>query len=498
MYNDQSNGSKINQSGTVTVTANGSGIHNLSSEDVEIIQSGLITTSASASYGIFNDVSENTIIRNSGTISTSGNTGFAVYNEASHNVTIINSGLIETTDATTAAILIVNSSNTHLINSGTIKSNDVNAISILASVDNPMLTLQSGSNIQGLVYVDSLALDLNVEKGLNLQLSLNQFGADFGDLDVDGAYVLLNGKQIAVLDKTLYAMQVDMAHDLSDAILDHIDHDCCREICGCGLWTKTIGSYRHRKENDLLVSYKDWQIGQILGWEKKWCAATVGLFGGYLYGEGEVDDTIEKACTNTYFGGLSYTKSFCGTCVGLTFVGGYVDWDQKRMVMDNLAQNGVVIGKSDTSATFVTSELMLSRQFCFPCVNPKFSFAIRHAGLYLGDYAEKGYIEDLNIKDRDIDLFTLRLEAAAPYEICNFCIEPFIGVYGRYQVRGENVELVEAATKFDSGSISDTAAFLFGVRGDGCICNKEVSFSVSADFDYDNSTRVLGSLGLRF
>lgn len=498
IFIDITNGSTVDHSGTINITGNGAGIANFQSTDVEITNSGLVTTQGSAGYGIYNDQGENALIQNSGTVRTSGNTAFGIYNEAADNVTIINSGLIEVTEATTFAVLIGNSSNTHLINSGTIKSSFDTAIRFATPSDSPMMTLQQGSNIQGMVEVQDFALDLNVEKGLNLQLNLADSGEEFGTLDIDAPYVLLNSRSIAALDKTLFAMQVDIAHDLSDTVLDAIDHDCCRKDCGCGLWTKTVGSYRYRRENNELVSFNDKHIGQLLGFDKQCGKATLGLFGGYIYGEGQADGHIEKACFHTYLGGLSFTTSWCDNCVGLTFSGGYVDWDQERMIMANEEEDGVVLGESSASATFITSEFLFSHQMCLPCLKPKFSFALRHSGLYFGNYTEEGFDEDIGIRNRDIDLLSVRLEAAAPFGFYCFCLEPFIGVYGRYMLRGEGIEIEGVRGEFASGSIADVEAVFFGLRGESQVGKQSVCFSLSGDLDYDNSSRFVGSIGLRF
>lgn len=499
IHNFTGNNAVILQTGTIMTSGDtGYGLINEDSENAQIVNDGLITTTGSSAHGLYNSDSHNALISNGGSIDTSGSNSYGVYIDTSNNVTFKNTGMINVSGNTSFGVLFTQSSNSHLINSGTIISDSGTAIWFANSTDRPTLTLQQGSNIQGSVRSDLFYLNLNVEKGLNLQLNLSELSHDFGTLNIDAPYVLLNGKSISVLDKTLFAMQVDIAHDLSDTVLDAIDHDCCRKDCGCGLWTKTVGSYRYRRENDELVSYNDKQIGQLLGLDKEWGKSTFSFFGGYIYGEGQADGHLEKACYDTYLGGLAFTTSWCDNCIGLTFAGGYVDWDQERMIMANEAEGGVVIGESSASATFITSEFLLSHQMCLDCLNPRFSFGLRHSGLYFGNYAEEGFDEAISIRNRDIDILTIRLEASAPFGFHCFCLEPFVGVYGRYQLRGEGIEVAGARSPFDSGSISDVEAVFFGLRGEGHMGRQELSFSLSGDLDYDNSSRFVGNVGIRF
>lgn len=506
----------ITNSGSISTTGQAAyGIFSQGSNAV-ITNSGLVSTTEVSARGIRSQGS-NAVIRNNGSISTTGDGGHGIESSGSDALITI-SGMISTTGDGARGIFSVGSdaviTNSGLIssiqsfgifsagsdavitNSGTIISEQSFAIRFAG--DDPTLTLKKGSNLQGGVISNSDTLNLNVEKGLNLLLTLDDGSQDFGNLNIDSPYILFSNRQIAVIDQTLFHMQEDVAADISDTILGGIYHDCCPNPCDCGIWTQTVGSYRHRCENDHFIEYKDWHVGQIVGYDTNYCGATFGIFGGYLYGEGETESHLDKLCHNTYFAGLSFTQKICDACVGVTFSAGYVDWEQELAVMDNLAEGGVEYYKFDTNAALFTSEFMINKQFCCECWNPKLTFYLRHLGLYLGKDKHEGVNATIGFDDRNIDLLTTRLDVAIPQNLCGFCVEPFVGVYGRYQLRGDELELKGTSTNFDVGFTDSLVAGVIGVRGCHQVCDKELVFSISGDFDNEKSSRVLGSLGLKF
>lgn len=471
------------------------GIYN-SGVDSTITNSGTIFTQGEEAEGIYNDGGANISIINSGSISTEGlrSSGISIFGD---DASITNRGYISTQGEFAHGIYSSVSDNTHIMNSGTIISEQGYAIHFEDST-NPLLTLQKGSNLQGDVGSIGDPLNLNVENGFNLLLTLSDDSEDFGKINSESPYILLNGKAIAVVENTFFALQEDVAADMSDTILGGINHDCCLSPCNCGWWTQTVCSYRHRSERDHTVEYSDWNIGQIVGYDTIYCGANIGVFGGYLYGEGDTCDPLEKLSHNTYFAGLSYTKKICDICMALTFAIGYVDWDQELYVMDNQAQGGVDRFRSDTSGTMITSELSLMKQFCCNCWNPRVSFYLRHAGFYLGNCNIKGLNASFTLKDRNIDILTTRVDVGFPTHIDCCSLEPFVGIYGRYLLRGNKLEFAGNGSTFDVGLEESLVAGIIGLRGKQCVCDKEISYSLSTDFDNEKSSRVLGSLGICF
>jgi len=120
-----------------------------------------------------------------------------------------------------------------VVNSGTIKG----PTALDFQGVNPTLSLLLGSNIQGVVNTVE-ALNLNVQEGLNLRLTIEEENG-FGRLNIGSPYITVgNTETIAVVDRTGFTMQADVLEDLSDSVLDSIyrgKYDylhCCDLHCG--------------------------------------------------------------------------------------------------------------------------------------------------------------------------------------------------------------------------------------------------------------------------
>ncbi|NGX53624.1 MAG: hypothetical protein K1000chlam4_00338 [Chlamydiae bacterium] len=482
----------IEEGGTLATTTNDAILMN--DENQTTLNQGTISTTSGV--GISSHFN-NAVITNNGLISTTGSAGHGIFTQGGSDRVITNSGLIST-EGNNAIGIINDGVNNHIINSGTIRSAQSFALTI--SGTNPTLTLLRGSNLQGKVLATP-SFNLNVETGLNLALTLTQ--GSFTALGISAPFVQV-GQTIAVIDPTGLALQADVATDLSDTILDGIYRHrlgCCNP-CGCGVWAQGIGSYRKRSQGSNHVGYDDWQEGFLLGYDTPLCGGNVGLFGGVSFGKAEVDERTQKADTISYVGGLTYEKLFCNTFLGLAVAAGYVDWDNDRFVMNNLAPGGVEKARADIDGVFVSPEATLSHRFVSLWCHPLMSFTLRYAGLFLGDYHEKGSATNLSVKDREIDLLTTRFEVTLPYSnSCgSFCwsIEPYAGAFGRYQVGGYRVhgELLGQSITFDQEGPRNLAALLLGFRGIQSFNCLNLFLNLEASFDTEDSTRVLGEGGI--
>jgi len=518
-------GVAITNSGQIVSTGNSSGgIVNLSTDAV-IINSGLIssasvginnagvgavitnsgqiTTTALNSRGILCTSGADVVITNSGQISTTGDASCGIRSDVDGAV-ITNSGQILSTGATADGIEN-RGANAHIINSGTIRSTQSFALNLLGTTSQT-LSLLRGSNLQAGVHLENANLNLNVETGLNLALTLDPTStASFGILGIDAPFVLV-GSTITVIDPTGLAMQADVVADLSDTILNGIyRHRTCHcTPCGCGIWTQGIGSYRKRSDNAHIVGHDNWQGGFLVGYDTYFCEGYASLFGGVSYGEAEVDERTQKATTRSYVGGVTYERLFCNNFLGLAITAGYVDWDNKRIVMNNLAPGGVETARADTGGLFVSPEVTLGHRFASLWCSPTMSFTFRYAGLFLGDYTEKGSVSNLSVKNREIDLLTTRFEVALPYGdsqgMCCWSLEPYFGVYERFQVGGYHVnsELQGLSLNFDTGGPRNLVAFLVGFRGTQSFGCFNLSLNVEGSFDNFRSSRILGEGGIGF
>jgi len=183
---------------------------------------------------------------------------------------------------------------------------------------------------------------------------------------------------------------------------------------------------------------------------------------------------------------------------------GYVDWENERFVMNHLAEGGIETAKADTGGVFLSPEVTLAHHFSsLPCC-PTMSFTLRYAGLFLGNYSEKGSSTNLSVKNRAIDLLTTRFEVSLPYSASQgthcWSIEPYLGLLGRYQLGGHHVdaELLGQSLCFNSGSPRNLVAFLVGFRGIQSFDCLNLFLNFEGSFDNDSSSRVLGEGGIGF
>ena len=474
----------------------GNGILNLNGSNVAITNSGLISTTGNGVWGIISN-GANAVITNSGQISTTGLEAHGIVSTGgAANVSIINSGLVSTTGVDAFGIY-ARGNNCHVINSGTIYSAQFFALYFNGA--NNVLTLLRGSNLQGPVRVDS-NFTLNVERGLNLALTLDS-GA-FDNVGISAPYVVKNNV-IAVIDRTGLALQADVAADLSDTIFGALYHhrlSCCAP-CRCGPWIQGIGSYRKRNHDSHTVKYKNWQGGFLIGYGFNCLDGSISLFGGASFAKAKTDKSTQEANINSYIGGLSYEKIYCNTQLNVGVAAGYIDWDNERTVMNNLATGGKQKAQADINGWLLSPEVSVLHRFDALC-HPTLGLTVRYAGLFLGDYHEKGSLTNLKVRNRDIGLLTTRLEAAVPYgktyKDCCWNAEPYIGVFSRYQTEGRRVEgqLLDQSIHFaQKGPDKITAGFV-GIRGNRTFGCFDCLANIETSFDNKGSSRVLCEAGL--
>ncbi len=529
IINGNNSNATLTNSGTITTTGFGSdGIYNNIGSNAVITNSGSITTTGSSAYAIRNEQQSGVQITNSGTVSTTGANSDAIYNNSSDSHQFVNTGKISTTNTNSdgvrnlggASYNITNSgtisvtgstsdaiastgANTKITNSGTIKSSQSFALNL--SGTNPTLTLLFGSNIQGEIQVSTDPLNLNVQEGLNLRLTIDDSSNGFGTLGIDSPYITVgNTETIAVVDRTGLSLQADVLEDLSDGILDgvfrrRIPYLYCYFPCQ-GAWAEGIGSYRKRQKR---IHYQNWEGGFLAGYDKAFCCThSLGFFGGTTYGEAHIAEGTQDAKISSYFAGLTYEQWFCNAFWGFSLVTGYVGWDNKRIVMNNLAPTGEERARAHADGWLFSPELTYSKWLHSGThFRPVGSLSFKYAGLFLGSYDESGSGSDLFVKNRHVDLLKLTGDVALSFitQTKNACwnVAPYIGVAGRFQVGGVNVnaKLLDQPLSFSTKNPTSLAELLLGIRGEETIGRVTLFFDVQGLFDTDQSSRILGEFG---
>lgn len=534
----------IKSSGQIfTAGSNAYGINLSNSSQNTIIESGSITTTGTNAYGIaILSNSDDNELAFTGTIQTTGagSHGIMVASASDRTSLDLTNGMINVAD-TYAAALFLSGGSDHTVrvenstltapqqviavyspnarlsleNRAAVRATSAGGTALLFVGTNPTLSTSRSTLIVGKIEA-SQPVNVTVQTGANIKYtfdsptyeSTDSLGAGlYESLNISAPYVQV-GQELLVVDPTPFLMQVDMTQDVADGILDPVFLSR-RQACSCslpcetcGFWGAGLGSYRLRRKNEDYVRYNNWQGGFILGFDKPVCGGQGGAFGGISFGKGKVEWEAETLKAAHYFGGFSYETTFCQTLFGVALTAGYADWQSCRTIMNNLATDGIEYARADFSGGLVAGDLMLARSFCFWKCRPCFSFDLRYAGLFLGNWNEHGSGANHNVKDRQIDLLTTRFECTLPWvrkcSRSDWRLEPYLGVLGRYQVGGTQINslLGGQSLTFTQAGPHNLAAFLIGARGNqsyGCF---SLFFNVEGSFDSQKSYRVIGDLGI--
>ncbi|MCH9627517.1 MAG: hypothetical protein S4CHLAM2_11580 [Chlamydiales bacterium] len=461
----------VTNTGTVLTIGNNADAILVNRDRARVLNSGLASTTGMASDGVLVD-GPSTSVRNTGLITAIGTGSFGI------------EGSVNAVDLVVA-------------NSGTIQGA---AAAITLQGTNPTLNLLKGSNLQGLIEAGN-PLNVGVETGLNLALNLNS--GSYGSLAISAPFAQV-GAVLGVIDPTGLAMQTDLVADFSDAVLggiyQHRLGGCC-DPCGCGIWIQGIGSTRHRGALSDSVAYDNRQGGFLLGSSVSLSAGYASVFVGATYGQATVDKNTQKTDLTNYVAGFTYETRLCNTYMGMALALGYLDWENRRYIQNNLVPGGVEKAHVDLDAFFISPEITLGHAFNGWWREPVLSVTLRYAGAFFGDYTESGSQTNLSVKNREVDLITARFEAALPYScMCCWDWEPYIGLLGRYQVGGCRIdtELLGEPVSLVQPGAENLAAFLVGFRSEARWACFDLFVNLEASFDTQSSTRFLGEGGIGY
>jgi hypothetical protein len=468
-----------------------------------VVNNGHITTSGTGASGIIS-IATSTSITNNGEIRTSGASAAGIVASGA-SASINNTGLIVSAAAGISAV----GANASVTNSGTVIASNPAGAAFSFSGANPTLNLQRGSNIQGRVALTQ-AGTLNVQKGLNLALTTT--GNVFTTITTQGAPFATSGNLVAVVDRTGFAMEVDILDDLTAVIMNNLGsqycfdcNDCC-DVYGFNNdwkgWVRGFGSYRQRKLQHRTVEYYNGLEGGMAGVEMPvFCDWTLGLFGGGSYGDAHVKHHTHVLKNTSGFGGLYLDGDVCGNFVRFAISGGSLNQRSRRKVMNNTVEGGYEFAKTKLNGGFVAPELRLGREFCLLGFDLIASADVRYSGLFLDGYNEKGSETNFRVKSHDLHIITTSTELAVPmsFEACGNCmtVTPYVGIEGRYRLGDKKLhgELLDQSITFFDGSWNDVGIAFVGIRScHNTDCGLSLMLDLEADFDNKKSSLIRGGL----
>ena len=292
-----------------------------------------------------------------------------------------------------------------------------------------------------------------------------------------------------------FAAQSDLAGDVSDAVLNHIYRRRLGfEPCGCerGAWVQGFGSYRSRNSDGSRERYEESFGGILAGLNYALCCDTeINFFIGGSWGCTDIRDGQPDYDTDSILLGMAFEHTCPNRFLGLTFVGGVLHSDRTIRAPLNVSE--------DAQGLFIFPELTFAyRWACLPCC-PITTVTARYAGWFINDYQVRQVPGTLYIRDRSIQLFTLRAEAALPFETPDcWTFQPYAALAGRFQFDGNRVHarLLLTELRFSDGIDSSLAQIILGARAAKRFGRFDLTANLEGSFDSGNSTRVLGVLTL--
>jgi len=300
-------------------------------------------------------------------------------------------------------------------------------------------------------------------------------------------------------------MQVRLLEDLTDAIfnsiyLNQLDWMNCSTSC-TNLWIQGIGSDRKSRDD---IPYSNDQWGLLAGgsWGFK-AGGHLGLFAGASLETATVENSTQSANVNNYLGGITVEKPVGRFYFSGALSSGYVGWDNKRRVMNNLAADGIETAKVDFSGAFLGLDLSGSwlGGYHGNRLRPYLDLTMRYGGFFLGNYTETGSSANLSVHDRQVGVIKVRgefaLQCARSHQ---FSLAPYLATAGRFQVAGNRVtsELLGKPLDFETGATESIAEGMLGLRGALTLTRLNAFFNIEGLRDQTDSSRFLGSGGVSY
>lgn len=493
------------------VAAHGIATTGAGSAGATVVNNGLIVTSGAGSYGIASGVAGSSNVNNGLIMTTGASAGGMVAGAA--NVSLTNKGTILATGTGSRGIA-VGAANAVVTNGGTIIANsDPTSVAILLGSSDGTLNLLRRSNIQGAVAVAAPST-LNVQKGLNLALTVTPLSlvGGFPTINTEGAPYATSGNLIAVVDRTGFAMEVDILDDLTAVVMNNLGSQYCFDCNDCcdtyqfnndwKGWVRGFGSYRERRTQHRTVRFYNGLEGGMAGVEMPvFCDWTLGLFGGGSYGDAHTKHHTHVLKNTSGFGGLYLDGDICGNFVRFAITGGSLNQRSRRKVMNNTVEGGYEFARTKFNGGFVAPELRFGREFCLFGFDLIASADVRYSGLFLDRYNEHGSETNFRVKGHDVNIITTSSELAVPitFEACGSCmtVVPYAGLEGRYRLGSKKLhgELLEQSIVFTDGSWNDIGIAFVGIRScKEMDCGLSLLLDLEADFDNKKSALIRGGL----
>jgi hypothetical protein len=511
----------VTNSGTISTT-NGVGITAGNTLDVTNLASGVITAGNGGSAIAVNAGTVN----NSGTI-TAGTGGVGI---VGFTANVTNTGTIS---AGTGIQLL--SGGTTITNSGTIIG--LGGEAIVLGTNGNTLNLLPGSHIIGSIFLAGRDDVVNFVSGGGVAQLITLNNNFSGTINTSGVGPVVNNtNQIATLDLTAFGQAdrtlMDFTGGVSSLVQSRLGgappngsiqavsyapesampNGLIRKAPPAGyaaptvVWTGSFGGARSQDGTDETFRTRSTFWGGLIGVDRQVRSdLLVGAFVGGGTGRLTVDKGSQSVHTDSVGGGVYGRFDWASHFLDFTVQGGSTESKSTRLVISNLALNGLENATARSSGWFVSPELTYGMRYALGNGNTLTPFArVRYlAGIFDG-YSESGSAQNLSVGRRTLqdveERGELELSRTASFGTDTVKTNVHGGVIALQRVGDTNVNtvLIGQNLTFATPGKDSTVGAVAGAGFDLTI-NKRVSVfgAMEGTVMSDKSHTVTGKAGMR-
>ncbi len=509
----------ITNSGSIkTVGVNSWGIFSTGA-NVTITNSGSITTTGNSSTAFFSG-GANSIITNTGSIVTTGNNS-AGLSSSGVNATVTNTGSISVSGTNSIGIQSIGANG--VINlSGLVSATGAGAKAI-AGANNQTLNLLSNAAVIGPIDLGAGTNRVNVTTAAAPSTTLSITNP--GTITQSGKGLsLVSGNTIVIADTSnLTANQASLglaSSTLFQAVNQQLNQSASapqpvkvaanemtpgmlHQDPGPAAWGHVFGGQARRDDSGAALAYKDNGYGLIGGYEQTLMEHRVGVFGGVSRSTLDTDTASISTDSDSVFLGVYGQYASGDWLVNGSLAAGYVSYDNKRLVLDNLS--GYESAKSDYHSTYLSPSVAVIRIFDMgDGLSLRPSAQLNYTYGWLSSYDEKGTTRsNLSVGSRNASVLNSRVQVAIRQELADhqgefeFRAGASNSNYGNDRVK---INLQGgAATNFGITGTSSLTGGYVGASGRIALKNE---LSLVGDVEYTQSSSdthaAVGYLGMEY
>lgn len=451
----------VSNSGSIATTSDFAyGIYSSGANATVTNNGSIATTGGFFLVGIVS-IGDNATVSNSGSIATTGDSSYGIYSGGA-NSTVTNTGSIATTGVFALGILSIGDNST-VTNTGSISVSGTNSIGIQSLGTNGVI------NLSGLVSATGAGAKAIFGAG-NQTLNLLPNAAVIGPIDLGAGtnrvnvttaaapsttlsitnpgtitqsgkgLSLVSGNTIVIADTSnLTANQASLglaSSTLFQAVNQQLNQSApapqpvkvaANELTpgmlhqdpGPAAWGHVFGGQARRDDSGAALAYKDNGYGLIGGYEQTLSEYRVGVFGGVSRSTLDTDTSSISTDSDSVFLGVYGQYASSDWLVNGSLAAGYVSYDNKRLVLDNLS--GYQSAKSDYHSTYLSPSVAVIRIFDMgDGLSLRPSAQLNYTYGWLSSYDEKGTTRsNLSVGSRNASVLNSRVQVAIRQELAD-------------------------------------------------------------------------------